>query len=137
MNAISRRNPHVRMSTEAFRANLDAFQEMFDDHGRNNVIDFLINKFRDTFGLGLAMCGNTSLSEGYILTTKGEVTVHIEPCPTREETENTLLKVMSVIVCQCCMLGDMRPFTDGDIVIISDDGPDECPCSDCCGTVAA
>ena len=137
MNAISRETPHVRMSTEAFKANMDHMQETFRQHGQNTVIDFLINKFRDTFGFSVAMCGNTSLSEGYILTTKGEVTVCIDPCPTREETQNELLKVMCIIVCQCCDTQDMRPFTDGEVVIISDDSPDECPCSQCCGVVAA
>lgn len=136
MNAISRKSPHVRMSTEAFQANLDVVQKMFEEHGRNDVIDFLIKRFRETFGLEMAMCGNTSLSEGYILTTKGEVAVNIDPCPTRDETENTLLKVMCVIVCQCCDTQDMRPFTDGDVVIITEGGPEECPCYRCCGVFA-
>lgn len=137
MNAISRTCPAVRLSSQAMKPNLDAMQVMFEENGRDLVLKFLDHTFQNKFGMKLAFGGNTLESEGYIWCYEGLVTIRIDPEPTREETMNRLLLVIAVIIAQCCRTEYLGPFHDDDVVIISDDSPDECPCSQCCGAAAA
>lgn len=137
MNAISREKKPVRLSTQKMKPNLDLFQKNFDEHGRELILRVVCRSFNEKFDLSLAFLGDTLNGTGEITCPIGSVSIRVDPQPSQDETENLMLKVVATIITQCCMFEDLRPFTDGDIVIISDDGPDECPCSDCCGTVVA